>query len=124
MDINWGAILTQLLQEWGPVVITAIVGYIGLQIRQALPVFIAEYQARTTAHQRALIAAIVHNAVYAAEQIVKRDDVKGVLLSKFNLANAAINKEFEKYNIQLTAQEIEQWVEAAVAELNTQQGKG
>ena len=102
MDINWTEIFVALIGFLGAIITGVLIPYI---------------RTKTTATQRENIYTIVFNAVKAAEQILKKEDPTGEKRKQY-----VINYLSSK-GINLTIEDLNILIEAAVKELNIIQEK-
>jgi hypothetical protein len=118
-EINWSEIWTFLLQMYLPVLFSIIIGAVFKVAKDLLPLIKAKYEQTIGERERKLIEGIFVEAVHAAEQIAKRDDVKNAAEYKLNVARTYADTKLQRYGIKLSATEIYGMLEAQVfSELN------
>jgi hypothetical protein len=113
--IDWGDIISDIIREALPVVVMAVVVYLGALARKLFPVLQERYETALTKDQRQILETIVRAGVSYAEQIWKREDVQQEFASKKHAAFSFIDGQLEKYGIRdVSMNEIEALIEAAV----------
>lgn len=98
-------------------IITAVIALISVIIT----VFLIPYiRTKTTATQQAIIAAIVQTSVYGFEQLIQGD---GMGAKRFINVIDDVQEKLKKRGITFNYEDIRLQIEAAVKQLNIEQGK-
>jgi hypothetical protein len=123
-EIAWGEIWTLLAQIYLPGIIAAVVAFAGALVRKHVwPIVETFWRQKLGDKERAIIEKVAREAVWAAEQIAKRDDVKQAAEYKMEVARTYVDTKLRRYGIKLTATEIYGMIEASVfSELNRWKG--
>jgi hypothetical protein len=111
----WAPIVSEMLRQLLPVLILALVGYVTKTI---IPRIAKEYNGRIDAQTRETLKFAARFAVTAAEQIAKRDDFRADAARKKAVAYERFNEFIRDLKLNITADEVEDWIEAAVGEIN------
>jgi hypothetical protein len=112
--IDYGQIISDLLSTYLPLLLTAIIAYIGIEVRKFLPMLETKLQHALGAEKYDIAVTLAHDAVIAVEGVTQRPDVKAAAGLKYSMAKKYLLDNLAARNIHIDDSALETLIESAV----------